>query len=105
MSAIQSDVVATAKQGNPKAIAALMSHSLKPKGIEVKAFAKGDRLNIFLESAEIPPQQALVSFTKKGIEGLAIQTIKAVRGNFSKSAGSPRAIAWALGRAVYLSQT
>ena len=25
--------------------------------------------------------------------------------NFSKSAGSPRAIAWALGRAVYLSQT
>ncbi|MBD2110354.1 MULTISPECIES: hypothetical protein [Cyanophyceae] len=79
MSAIQSDVVATAKQGNPKAIAALMSHSLKPKGIEVKAFAKGDRLNIFLESAEVPPQQALVSFTKKGIEGLAIQTIKTVR--------------------------
>ena len=25
--------------------------------------------------------------------------------NFSKSAGSPRAIAWSLGRAVYLSQT
>ncbi|MGB3201240.1 MAG: hypothetical protein WBA99_10070 [Nodosilinea sp.] len=79
MSAIQSDVVAAAKQGNPKAITALMSHSLKPKGIEVKAFTKGDRLNIFLESAEVPPQQALVSFTKKGIEGLGIQTIKTVR--------------------------
>jgi len=79
MSATQSDVVAAAKQGNPKAITALMSHSLKPKGIEVKAFTKGDRLNIFLESAEVPPQQALVSFTKKGIEGLGIQTIKTVR--------------------------
>lgn len=79
MSATQSDIVAAAKQGNPKAVAALMSHSLKPKGIEVKAFMKGDRLNIFLESAEVPPQQALVSFTKKGIEGLGIQTIKVVR--------------------------
>lgn len=79
MSATQPNVVESAKQGNPKAIAALMSRSLKPKGIDTKAFLKSDCLNIFLESAEIPPQQALVNFTRKGIEELGIQTIKTVK--------------------------
>jgi hypothetical protein len=79
MSATQPDVAESAQQGNPKVIAALMSRTLKPKGIDVKAFVKGNRLNIFLESAEVPPKQALVGFTRKGIEGLGIQTIKTVR--------------------------
>lgn len=79
MSAAQPNVVESAKQGNPKAIAALMSRSLKPKGIDIKAFLKGDCLNIFLESAEVPPQQALVNFTRRGIEELGIQTIKTVK--------------------------
>jgi hypothetical protein len=79
MSYTQSDVVESAKQGNPKAISALMSRSLKAKGIDVRSFVKGNRLNVFLESAEIPPQQALVNFTRKGLEGLGIETIKIVR--------------------------
>ena len=37
--------------------------------------------------------------------GIALEQIDKSYRNFSKSAGSPRAIAWALGRAVYLLQT
>jgi hypothetical protein len=79
MSAIQSDLVKAAKQGNPKAIAALMSRSLKPKGIDVKAIAKGNRLNIVFESAKVPPQQTLVQIAHKGIESLGVSTIKTVK--------------------------
>lgn len=79
MSALQPNLLATAKQGNPKAIAALMSRSLNPKGVTVKAFMQKQRLNIFLESAEVPPQSALVGFTRKGIESLALETVQTVR--------------------------
>jgi len=79
MSTTQSDVMQLAQQGNPKAIAALMNRSLRSKGITVKAFVQKNRLNIFLESAEIPPQQSLVDLTQKGISSLNIETIKTVR--------------------------
>jgi hypothetical protein len=86
MSATQPDVAESAQQGNPKVIAALMSRTLKPKGIDVKAFVKGNRLNIFLESAEVPPKQALVGFTRKGIEGLGIQALIIVSATQTKQA-------------------
>jgi hypothetical protein len=79
MSALQPNLLATAKQGNPKAIAALMNRSLNPKGVTVKAFMQKQRLNIFLESAEVPPQSALMEFTRKGIESLALATVQTVR--------------------------
>lgn len=79
MSAIQPNLLATAKQGDPKAIAALMNQSLKAKGVTAKAFIQNRRLNIMLESAEVPPQTALMAFTRKGIESLSLQTIRLVR--------------------------
>lgn len=79
MSAIQPNLLATAKQGNPKAIADLMNRSLNPKGVAVKAFMQKQRLNIFLESAEVPPQQILMGFVRKGLESLGLTTVQTVR--------------------------
>ena len=79
MSKPQIELSEASKQGNPRAIAALMNRSLQPKGITVKAFMQKDRLNIVLESVEVPPQAALVSFTRKGLNSLGITTIKTVR--------------------------
>ena len=79
MAAIQPNVLETAKQGNPKAIATLMNHSLKAKGVTVKAFIQGSRLNIMLEAANVPPQAAMMAFTKQGIQSLGIQTSRTVR--------------------------
>lgn len=79
MSALQPNLLATAKQGNPKAIAALMSRSLNAKGVSVKVFIQKQRLNIFLESAEVPPKAALMAFTRKGIESLGLETVQSVR--------------------------
>jgi len=56
-----------------------MSRSLNPKGVSVKVFIQKQRLNIFLESAEVPPQAALMAFTRKGIESLGLTTVQSVR--------------------------
>lgn len=88
MSALQPNLLATAKQGNPKAIAALMGRSLNPKGVSVKVFIQKQRLNIFLESAEVPPQAALMAFTRKGIESLGLETVQTVRVHGRRQEGS-----------------
>ena len=64
-------------------------------------------------SASMTQLQPLWSLKKTGIYrpdargemNLYVGIAMLIIGNFSKSAVSPRAIAWALGRAVYLSQT
>lgn len=45
-----------AKAGNPQAIAALISQSLKSKGTTAKVSAKGSQLKILLESEAAPSQ-------------------------------------------------
>jgi len=48
-----------AQQGNVEALVALMNRSLQPKGITVvKAAFKDGCLQILLESAQVPEQQA-----------------------------------------------
>jgi len=55
-------------RGNVEAIAALMNRSLQPKGIVVKAAFKDGCLQILLESAQVPKQQALVALIRKQVK-------------------------------------
>ena len=68
-----------AKQGNPKAIAALISSKLQPKGITVKVAVKNSCLHIILESAEVPEQRTLMPMIRKGIMGLGIEGVEQLK--------------------------
>ncbi len=67
------------KQGNPKAIAAMLNRSLQPKGITAKASVKNGCLQIMLEAATVPLKQPYVDSLRKGLTNLmpaAIQKVK-----------------------------
>ncbi len=74
-----------AKQGDPEAIAALMSRSLKPKGIEVRAESGGDVLQVTLEGAQPVNRTALVDFIRKGMMQLGIESLRAVQVDWRQS--------------------
>lgn len=73
------DLLQFARTGNPKAIAALINHQLRPKGMSVKTSLKEGCLQVIIESAEVPEQHALVAFIRKGITGLSTQSINKVK--------------------------
>lgn len=75
----QSNLLELAKQGDAQAIAALMNRQMQPKGITAKAALKDGCLQIMLESAQVPDQQALVGFVRRGITGLGAESIERVR--------------------------
>lgn len=75
----KSDITSLAKQGNPKAIAALMNQSLQTKGITAKVALKDGCLQIMLESTEVPNQNSLVTFIKKGVTSLGILSVERVK--------------------------
>ncbi len=68
-----------AKQGNPKAIAAMINRSLRAKQIIAKVNRKDDCLQVLVESAQIPNQKAMVSFIHQGLTKLGVETIKTVQ--------------------------
>ncbi|MEQ8755704.1 MAG: hypothetical protein RID09_19610 [Coleofasciculus sp. G1-WW12-02] len=68
-----------AKQGNPKAIAAMINRSLRAKHIIAKVNRQDDGLQVLVESAQIPNQKATVSFIRQGLTKLGIETIKTVQ--------------------------
>lgn len=76
---IQGNLLALAKQGNDQAIASLINRSLQPKGITAKVAIKGGCLQVMLESTQVPNQQVLVEFVRKGITGLDIASIQKVK--------------------------
>ena len=75
----QPNLLELAKQGDASAIASLMNRQLQPKGITVKVALKDACLQIMLESAQVPNQQALVAFVRKGIVGLGAASIERVK--------------------------
>jgi hypothetical protein len=75
----QPNLLKLAKQGNPKAIAALMNRQLQIKGITAKVALKNSCLQVLLESAQVQNQQALVAFVRKGITSLGCESIKSVK--------------------------
>ena len=75
----QSNLLKLAKQGNVKALAAMLNQSLQPKGITAKVGMKDNCLQILLESAQTPDQQASVSFIRNGLIRLEVESIKTVK--------------------------
>lgn len=75
----QPNILELAKQGNVKAITALINRQLQPKGITAKAVLKEGCLQIMLESAQVPNQEALVAFLRKGITGLEVKSIERIK--------------------------
>lgn len=75
----QPNLLELAKQGDACAIATLMNRKLQPKGITAKASMKHDCLQIMLESAQVPPQEALVELIRRSMPSLGAECIKRVK--------------------------
>ena len=75
----QPNLLKLAKQGNAKALAAMLNQSLQPKSITAKVSRKDDYLHILLESAQIPDQKGAVSFIRNGLIKLEVESIKTVK--------------------------
>lgn len=68
-----------AKQGDAEAIASLMNRQLQPRCITAKVALKDACLQVMLESDQVPNQQALVAFVRKGITSLGAASIERVK--------------------------
>lgn len=69
-----------AKQGDPKAIADAINHSLKPKGINADVMRDNGCLHVMLEGEQVPNhQKALVSFIENGMKKLDIESVYTVK--------------------------
>lgn len=75
----QANILDLAKQGNPKAIAALINRQLQPKGITAKAALKDSCLQVMLEATQVPGQKDSVAFIRKGITNLKAPSIEKVK--------------------------
>lgn len=65
-------VLELAKQGDLRAITALMNRPLQAKGISADVSVQGEVLAVKLESEQSPPQEALVQFVHRGLSNLNI---------------------------------
>ncbi|MBR8835700.1 MAG: hypothetical protein DSM106950_17210 [Stigonema ocellatum SAG 48.90 = DSM 106950] len=76
----QLDDLKLAKQGDARAIAALMNRCLESKGITVvESTLKNGCLQVILESGEVPNQQILVTWIRKSMTSLNPASIDRVR--------------------------
>jgi RsiW-degrading membrane proteinase PrsW (M82 family) len=67
-----------AKQGDTEAIAALLNHSLQPKGITVEVNITDSCLQILLSSQRLLNKQNLVAFLRNGLMKLEVKSISKV---------------------------
>ena len=79
MESSQASLLAQAKQGDANAIATLLNHKLRSKGITVKASVKNSCLHIMLESAKAPAQQPLVDSLRKSFSSFTVDAWSAVK--------------------------
>ncbi|MFM9266264.1 hypothetical protein [Tychonema sp. BBK16] len=75
----QQQILAMAKQGNPKAIAILINQLLQPKGITATAGFKDGCLHVILESAPAPNQQDTATYIYKKLCTLKAKFISNVK--------------------------
>lgn len=81
-----------AKQGDPKAIAALMSRHLTPQGISVKVANCEARLQVLLDGIDTPDQTQMSGFISNGIRNLGLPDV-ALLEIFAKRTGEDQ-LAW-----------
>ncbi|MEM1171072.1 MAG: hypothetical protein AAGJ08_18830 [Cyanobacteria bacterium P01_H01_bin.35] len=75
----KSEILTLAKQGNAKAIASVVNYFLKDKGITTKANIRDGVLYLTLKSLEVPDKKTSVSFVKKALAKLGIESIYSVK--------------------------
>ncbi|MBG1261757.1 hypothetical protein [Nostoc commune] len=75
----QPNILELAKQGDVDAIASLMNRHLRPKGITAKVAFQDTSLEVIIESAEVPNQQILVAFIRKGLTALGAASVEIVK--------------------------
>ncbi|MGJ3254165.1 MAG: hypothetical protein ACFE0J_23985, partial [Elainellaceae cyanobacterium] len=86
------DILALARQGNPKVIAAIMNKSAKPHGIYVQAVRRDGRLYVLLEGTPALNLEAMVSFVQTSLRKLRVAPIQTVK-IYGRQAGQKTA-AW-----------
>jgi hypothetical protein len=64
-----------AKGGDADAIATLMNQALQPRGVTVRGYRQGDRLQLWLSAPTIPPQAATVDYVLRGLERLQVTVL------------------------------
>jgi len=79
MQKTQENLLELSQQGDPEAIAALISRSLQPKGIRTEAELDEDCLHLYLTANQAPNQTQLVPFIRNGIASLGVESIRTVR--------------------------
>lgn len=67
---VRSDIFSQAQRGDPKAIAALMNHSLQRKQVTVRAALGAGCLTILATSRECPDARFMANFVRRGIDRL-----------------------------------
>ncbi len=67
---VRSDIFSQAQRGDPKAIAALMNHSLQRKQVTVRAALRAGCLTILATSRECPDARFMANFVRRGIDRL-----------------------------------
>ncbi|MBD2547806.1 MULTISPECIES: hypothetical protein [Planktothricoides] len=75
LSKAPTDLKERAKQGDEKAIAAVLNHFFQPQGITAKATLKQGNLLLLIESEMVPDQDTLVPFIHQGLANLGIANI------------------------------
>lgn len=75
----QQNLLELAKQGNTRAIAALINRSLQPKGITAKVNLKGNCLQILVESDKPQDQEPITQFLTRGIKKLNIESVDSLK--------------------------
>ncbi len=80
----EAKVIQLAKEGNAKAIAALINQNLKGKGIHALATLKNECLHIVLESEKEPNQKASINVVRKNLVPLEITSITKVKVHWRK---------------------
>jgi hypothetical protein len=81
----EAKVLQLAKEGNAKAIAALMNQTLKGRGIHTLATIKNECLHIVLESEKELNQKASINVVRKNLVPLEITSITKVKVHWRKT--------------------
>ena len=76
---IQPNFKELAKQGDVKAIAALINRALQPQGITAKVKLEDNCLQVMLESTPVPDRQFCITLITKGMRRLGVASIESVR--------------------------
>lgn len=70
------ELLAQAQQGNPKVIAAILNHALKPRGIMAQVARQDQCLYILLEAIAVPPEAEAIALVSTLLHQLNAQSIE-----------------------------